>query len=104
MMLFRHFIYNRALSRSQWSIYVIGIVYQQKKQFDLSIKSFEKCIEIMPDYPEAHLNLGLCLLLVGDYENGWREFEWRRKLWKYETEKLKKNGLVKTLKTRLSLF
>ena len=82
---------------------LLGIVYQQKKQFDLSIKSFEKCIEIMPDYPEAHLNLGLCLLLVGDYENGWREFEWRRKLWKYETDKLKKEWTGQNLENKTIL-
>jgi len=61
---------------------LLGVVYQEKKQFDLSIQSFQKCIEIMPDYAEAHLNLGLCYLLIGDYENGWREYEWRRKLYK----------------------
>ena len=32
----------------------------------------------MPDYAEAHINLGLCYLLIGDYDNGWREYEWRR--------------------------
>ena len=67
---------------------LLGVVYQEKKQFDLSIKAFQKCIEIMPDYAEAHLNLGLCYLLIGDYENGWREYEWRRKLLKESNDKL----------------
>ncbi len=67
---------------------LLGIVYQEKKQFDLSIKSFKTCIDIMPDYPEAHINLGLCYLLIGDYDNGWREYEWRRKLYKQKTNQL----------------
>ena len=69
---------------------LLGLVYQEKKQFDLSIKSFKTCLDIVPDYPEAHLNLGLCHLLVGDYENGWREYEWRRKLFKTNDGQLAK--------------
>ena len=84
---------------------LLGIVYQEKKQFDLSIQSFKKCIEIMPEYAEAHLNLGLCYLLVGDYENGWREFEWRRKILKTPDGKLEKewNGQDLDSKTLLVL-
>ena len=79
MMLFLVFIKQLELSPEHTGAYILlGVVYQEKKQFDLSIKSFEKCLEIMPNYAEAHLNLGLCYLLVGDYENGWREYEWRR--------------------------
>ena len=47
---------------------LLGVVYQEKKQFDLSIKAFQKCIEIMPDYAEApvsytHLTLPTILLV-----------------------------------------
>ena len=76
---------------------ILGIVYQEKKQFDLSIKSFSKCIEIMPDYAEAHINLGLCYLLIGDYENGWREYEWRRKIITLSSDKLKKEWTGQSL-------
>ena len=30
-----------------------------------------------PDIPEVHYNLSQVLLLTGDYEAGWEEFEWR---------------------------
>ena len=69
---------------------LLGCVYQEKKQFDLSVKSFKTCIDIMPEYAEAHINLGLVYLLVGDYDNGWREYEWRRKLIKHESDQLSK--------------
>ena len=79
---------------------LLGVVYQEKKQFDISIKAFQKCIEIMPDYEEAHLNLGLCYLLVGDYENGWREYEWRRKLIKESNDKLSKEWSGQNLENK----
>ncbi len=82
---------------------LLGIVYQEKKQFDLSINSFKKCIEIMPDYAEAHINLGLCYLLIGDYDNGWREYEWRRKLFKTDEDKLQKEWTGQSLENKTLL-
>jgi Flp pilus assembly protein TadD len=37
----------------------------------------EKALQLNPDLAEAHWNLALVLLLEGDYDRGWREFEWR---------------------------
>ncbi len=82
---------------------LLGVVYQEKKQFDLSIRAFQKCIEIMPDYAEAHINLGICYLLVGDYENGWREYEWRRKLLKSSDDKLAKEWSGQNLENKTLL-
>ena len=83
---------------------LLGIVYQEKKQFDLAIKSFKTCIDIMPEYAEAHINLGLCYLLVGDYENGWGEYEWRRKLFKQNTEQLSKEWTGQNLEGKTLLI
>tara|TARA_Y100000287_G_C14226627_1_gene359379 strand:- start:809 stop:2233 length:1425 start_codon:yes stop_codon:yes gene_type:complete len=82
---------------------LLGIVYQEKKQFDLSIKAFKKCIEIMPDYAEAHLNLGLCYLLIGDYKNGWKEYEWRRKVYSIEQDGLAKEWTGQNLENKTLL-
>ncbi|MBP2232621.1 Flp pilus assembly protein TadD [Azospirillum agricola] len=38
---------------------------------------YEKALELRPDFPPAHWNLGLCLLLNGDFAQGWKEYEWR---------------------------
>ena len=83
---------------------MLGLVYEEKKQFDLSIQSFKKCIEIMPDYAEAHLNLGLCYLLIGDYENGWREYEWRKKLIKSSNNNLNKEWTGQSLDNKILLI
>ena len=37
----------------------------------------EKALLLNPNLAEAHWNLALVLLLQGDFERGWREFEWR---------------------------
>ncbi|CAO3439239.1 tetratricopeptide repeat protein [Azospirillum doebereinerae] len=34
---------------------------------------YEKALELRPDFPAAHWNLGLCLLLRGDFAQGWKE-------------------------------
>ncbi|WP_109450328.1 tetratricopeptide repeat protein [Azospirillum sp. TSH64] len=48
----------------------------------LSVRScYEKALELRPDFPAAHWNLALCLLLQGDFARGWAEYEWR---WRWE--------------------
>jgi tetratricopeptide (TPR) repeat protein len=47
---------------------------------ELSIASLHRALELRPEYPSAHWNLGLRLLSDGDYEHGWPEYEWRRKI------------------------
>lgn len=44
----------------------------------LSVREcYEKALELRPDFPAAHWNLALCLLLRGEFEQGWKEYEWR---------------------------
>jgi tetratricopeptide (TPR) repeat protein len=42
-----------------------------------AIEFFRRAIAIAPDYAEAHFNHALLLLLLGEYEKGWKEYEWR---------------------------
>lgn len=46
---------------------------------DEAIASYERAIAIKPDHADAHLNSSLLHLLVGDFEKGWQEYEWRWK-------------------------
>ena len=45
---------------------------------------YHKAIGINPEYAEAHNNLGLALLLKGDFVQGWSEYEWRLKCSAFE--------------------
>jgi tetratricopeptide (TPR) repeat protein len=53
-----------------------------------AIARHEKAIELQPDFGGAHLSLGLALLADGQWERGWREFEWRS--WKTSEPSVKR--------------
>jgi Flp pilus assembly protein TadD len=42
-----------------------------------ALESHRRSQALKPDYAAAHWNEALCLLLAGDYAEGWRKFEWR---------------------------
>ena len=42
-------------------------------------RCYSKAISIDPNYAEAHTNRALISLLQGDFEQGWKEYEWRWK-------------------------
>ena len=42
-----------------------------------SVTCYEKALGLKPDNPEMHLNRALAWLQMGDFERGWREYEWR---------------------------
>lgn len=42
--------------------------------------AFRSALRLRSDYCDAHWNLGLLQLLMGDYENGWANYEWRLKM------------------------
>jgi tetratricopeptide (TPR) repeat protein len=42
-----------------------------------ALQSYERALEIEPDYAEVHLNRALVWLLLGDFQRGWPEHEWR---------------------------
>jgi hypothetical protein len=41
------------------------------------LTAFAEALRLRPDYPKARTNRALALLQTGDYEQGWREYEWR---------------------------
>jgi tetratricopeptide (TPR) repeat protein len=57
-----------------------GRALQDLKRFDDAIASFDKTIALTPDYAEAYSNQSLCFLQMGRFAQGWRLYEWRKKL------------------------
>ncbi len=44
-----------------------------------ALASYDKSIALNPDIADAYWSKSLCLLLLGDFEQGWRMYEWSRK-------------------------
>jgi tetratricopeptide (TPR) repeat protein/glycosyltransferase involved in cell wall biosynthesis len=55
----------------------IGNAYKKQGKFDEAKKCYDRAIELKPEFGSSHYNLGLLLLLLGDFERGLLEYEWR---------------------------
>jgi tetratricopeptide (TPR) repeat protein len=56
-----------------------GAHAQKRLEFEEAFAWYEKALEIDPDYALAHKNRALLNLLVGNYLDGFEEYEWRWK-------------------------
>ena len=54
-----------------------GATLQDLMRCDEALASYDRALALRPDFAGAHNNAALCRLLVGDYERGWQEHEWR---------------------------
>jgi tetratricopeptide (TPR) repeat protein len=52
-------------------------VYQNKNEFTRAMNYFNKCLEYKSDYADAHFAKATIELLLGDFENGWKDYEYR---------------------------
>jgi tetratricopeptide (TPR) repeat protein len=57
----------------------LGNLFHELGRFDDAILSFRHAISEARDHPPAHYNLGVTLLLTGDLEQGFAEYDWRRR-------------------------
>lgn len=60
--------------------YNLGKIFMDKGQPEEAISYYQKAIQIEPNHGYSHWNLSLCLLLLGNFKEGWKEYEWRRKI------------------------
>ena len=66
-----------------------GHIFKWQKKYDEALEAYRECIRVGPDAVDGHLGLAFMLLMLGQYEEGWKEFEWR---WK--SEQLLPRGLA----------
>lgn len=64
---------------SAWNNY--GNVLRECGRPDRAIPFLETALKIWPDQPTANFNLAVAYLLMGDYKQGWAQYETR---WNYE--------------------
>ena len=55
----------------------LGLICRAGRRLPEAIEHYRRAIANRPDYGGAHFNLGVAHLLLGDFANGWREYEWR---------------------------
>jgi tetratricopeptide (TPR) repeat protein len=65
-----------------------GLVLQDLKKFDEALGSYDRAIMLDPEDADAHWNKALLKLVRGEWEEGWRFYEWR---WKSFAKKTRRN-------------
>jgi hypothetical protein len=55
----------------------LGLTYRQLRRLDESVALLRRAVGLWPNHSTAHFNLGLALLEKGEFEEGFREYEWR---------------------------
>ncbi len=58
----------------------LGLSLQAANDVPGAIDAFRTALRYAPEFAQAHWNLGLALLARGEFEEGWREYEWRLRL------------------------
>ena len=61
----------------------LGFTLQCQGKMAESLDSFTRAIELKPDYTLAHFNRAVIWLLLGDWQRGFPEYDWRRRLKDY---------------------
>jgi tetratricopeptide (TPR) repeat protein len=79
---------SRAIEASQTAIKLrptygdayanLGRMLRTNGELPAAVDACRRAIELKGDVPAIHFSLATALLLAGDFENGLREFEWRR--------------------------
>jgi hypothetical protein len=55
----------------------LGVLLRKDGETAAALRRYAQAIEIKPDYADAHWNRAVTCLLIGRFEEGWEEFEWR---------------------------
>jgi hypothetical protein len=58
----------------------LGNAYRDLARPTEGAPAYARAIALRPNYPDAHWNRATALLLTEQFEEGWREFEWRFRL------------------------
>jgi tetratricopeptide (TPR) repeat protein len=53
-----------------------GVALRETGQFNEALNSFKRAIQFNPDLEDAHQNLSALYLLLGNFQDGWREYRW----------------------------
>ncbi|MCP4253872.1 MAG: tetratricopeptide repeat protein [Candidatus Scalindua sp.] len=68
----------------------LGAVLKESGKPEEAIAYYKQAIEIKPDCAQAHLNLAFALLLIKNFKEGLKEYEWRLRLKRHASENYQK--------------
>lgn len=71
-----------------------GVTLEEMLHFDEALASYDKALAINGDLASIHFNASMCRLRLGDFETGWKEYEWR---WKAENFRARRREFPKPL-------
>jgi tetratricopeptide (TPR) repeat protein len=54
-----------------------GNALKELCRFDEALASFDRAVTLRPDLADGHFNAAICRLMLGDFEHGWQQHEWR---------------------------
>jgi tetratricopeptide (TPR) repeat protein len=55
----------------------LGVLLQAQGHVEDAIATFERALQYKADFVQAHWNRAVAWLLSGNFQQGWREYEWR---------------------------
>jgi tetratricopeptide (TPR) repeat protein len=58
----------------------LGVLLRDMDRHDEAIAMFQAAVDAQPEYANAHWNMAVSKLLLGDFVEGWRLYEWRKRL------------------------
>lgn len=70
---------NPVYDKSHFAHYNLGIYFKEKGKIFEALKHYNKAIELDNNFFEAHWNRSLILLLLGRFDEGWKEYDYRFK-------------------------
>ena len=75
-------------------LFMAGVALMDLGRSHAALARFEQAITLDPGNAAAHWNYSLCLLLLGDFTAGWREYEWR---WRWDKFTSRQRGFTQPL-------
>lgn len=65
--------------RTPEGLFNLAEIYRKLFQMENAIKTFREVLKIKPNWVDAHVNFAYTLLHAGEYLEGWKEHDWRRR-------------------------
>ena len=67
----------------------LALAHQDQGDLTTAIAMLEKAIALKSDSPQLRFNKALALLMAGQWEAGWREYEWRWRLSEHHAQRFR---------------